>query len=376
MVKKIYFMVAALLLATTSSLAAASSSGADASEKDGLAQAWARMTLYENSDNTLIKKIALGGRLQLDNVWVNGHEPNENFSDLTWRRARFGLVANLSADINLVCKGDFQPDNELGDMYQKLTDAYIAWQPAQGPEIKILKQSAGFTLDGRTSSTKLQTLERNNLTGNLWFTEEYFTGVSVAGKAGGQGLYKVGLFASDGHPEIGIDDAGWFAILSLGYQTAKGQVILDYLYQHEDEKANTSNFEQVLSLSGSWEEGAWGLRGDLAFGAGYAELGQSDVWGAVVQPSYSLSAHTQAVAQYTFLASSGDNGLSLHKYDNKIVTARGDGYNELYGGINVYFYDHRCKWQTGLAWAKMDDEAADGGAYEGVTLSTGLRLYW
>jgi phosphate-selective porin OprO/OprP len=42
----------------------------------------------------------------------------------------------------------------------------------------------------------------------------------------------------------------------------------------------------------------------------------------------------------------------------------------------VYFYGHKFKWQTGLQYASMKDDADDGGEYKGWGLSTGLRFYW
>ena len=55
---------------------------------------------------------------------------------------------------------------------------------------------------------------------------------------------------------------------------------------------------------------------------------------------------------------------------------RGDEYNELYLGGNYYFYGHRLKLQTGLQFADMNDSANNGGAYSGVSWTTGLRVGW
>jgi phosphate-selective porin OprO/OprP len=42
----------------------------------------------------------------------------------------------------------------------------------------------------------------------------------------------------------------------------------------------------------------------------------------------------------------------------------------------VFFYGHKLKWQTGLQYTRMDDEADDGGEYDGWGITTGLRIYW
>ena len=70
------------------------------------------------------------------------------------------------------------------------------------------------------------------------------------------------------------------------------------------------------------------------------------------------------------------NGIRLATYESRIVPGRGDEYNELYLGANYYFYGHRLKLQTGVQFADMNDRANDGGAYSGVSWTTGLRVGW
>jgi phosphate-selective porin OprO/OprP len=58
------------------------------------------------------------------------------------------------------------------------------------------------------------------------------------------------------------------------------------------------------------------------------------------------------------------------------VDSRGDRVQDIYGGVNVYFYGHKFKWQTGVTYTSMDDSSEGGEDYEGWALSTGLRVYW
>jgi phosphate-selective porin OprO/OprP len=265
-------------------------------------------------------------------------------------------------------------------MYNRLTDSYIGWNPVNDTDIKVLKQSAGFTLDGATSSNKLLTLQRNNLTNNLWFTAEYFTGATIAGTYAEKGNYKVGLFSSDGSDGLSHFDASYFALLSFGYNFAtplglkNAAVRVDYVYNDEDEKSNTSDYSHILSLVTKWEQDKWALWTDLSAGWGYT--GESDMWGIVLMPSYDLSPHLKLVLRYTYLDASNENSLVLGRYENEIVEGKGDKYNEIYGGLNVYFYGQKLKWQTGLQYSTMRDHADDGGEYEGWGLTTGLRVFW
>ncbi|MDA9981607.1 hypothetical protein N9H39_02490, partial [Gammaproteobacteria bacterium] len=120
--------------------------------------------------------------------------------------------------------------------------------------------------------------------------------------------------------------------------------------------------------------GPWGLWTDLSGGRGYA--GQSDVWGLVLMPFYDFNPRLQAVLRYTFVTSGDENGVRLPRYAGEIVDGRGNDYNEIYLGFNVYFYNHKFKWQTGLEYAVMKDAASDVGEYRGYGLNTGLRFYW
>lgn len=352
---------------------------ADAAEDSVFDRIWRHATLYEDAGNPTIQKFALRGRLQVDSAWFDADEGE--FSDaFIWRRFRFGFKADLFQDWVVHVEADIDLDESLGDMYTRLTDAYVGWAPGDYLALKVLKQSARFTLDGATSSTKLLTMQRNNLSNNLWFTNEYFTGVGAEGKIDQRWRYRAGIYSSDGSPELGRFDAGWFTLLSLGYRFAgmpesdSGMIRVDYVYNDEDPNSATRDFSQVLSLVTQWKTGAWGLRTDLAGGTGYAA--QSDVWGVVLMPSFDFSPLVQTVLRYTYMSSTGDNGLQLTRYADRIVQGRGNEYNEIYAGLNVYFYGQKLKWQTGLEYDSMADAANDGGEYSGWGLSTGLRVYW
>lgn len=339
-------------------------------------KAWAYATLYHDEENKPVQKFALSGRLQVDAAFFDADQGD--FDDLRWRRFRFGFTTHLLNDFSMRLEGDF--DLNDGGRYQRITDGYIGWSPSDSWEIRVLKHSAGFTLDGATSSTKLLTPQRNNLTNNLWFTAEYFTGATITGTAAKRWNYKAGIFSSDGSNELSHFEAAYFTLLSLGYNFAgdleldNATIRFDYVYNQEDENANTRDFSQVLSLVTKWEQGDWGLWTDFSAGRGYAS--QSDLWGVALMPFYDITQHIQLVLRYTYLRSDDNNGLRLGRYENEIVNGRGDEYNEIYSGLNVFFYGHKLKWQTGLQYSNMKDSAGDGGDYEGWGLTTGLRVSW
>ena len=342
-------------------------------------QIWRHAELYKNdSEDAWLQRFALSGRAQGDYAWFDADEGD--YDDLRWRRFRLGFTSAMAGGVTVNFEGDFDLNNSLGDTYQRLTDAHIDWKASETMAFKVLKHSAGFTLDGYTSSKKLLTPERNNLTNNLWFTAEYFTGISVRGKLDKRLTYKAGLFANDDSDELGIDGASYFSMLSAAYSLAPdlgletARINLDYVYNDKDPEANTRDLSHVVSLSSQWAHNDWGLSTDLSAGDGY--YSQSDLWGLVVMPYYSFSERTQLVVRYTHLESDGDNGLRLNRYESSVVDGRGDDYDEYFLGLNLFFYGHRFKWQTGLHYTRMEDDADDGGEYDGWGVISGLRVYW
>ena len=337
---------------------------------------WSYAHLYQ-SDTGLVREFSLSGRLQADAIFFDTQEGD--FSETEWRRFRFGFKSHLARDWLVHVEGDFDLNAEPGTGYSRLTDAYVGWEPSPDRALKVLKHSAGFTLDGATSSKKLLMLERNNLTNNLWFTEEYFTGASVKG-SGEQWDYWVGVFSNDGNDELSKFDASYFTLTSLGYNWAErlgldnATVRLDYIYNQRDENANTADFSNVVSLTSKWEKGPWGLWTDLSAGRGYFD--QSDLWGLSLMPFFSLSERIQLVGRYTYIESEEANGIRFERYQKQVIEGLGDEYHDASIGLNVFFYGHKMKWQSVIQYTAMADKADDGGDHHGWGVATGLRIYW
>ncbi|NRB40900.1 MAG: hypothetical protein HRU20_20930, partial [Pseudomonadales bacterium] len=91
-------------------------------------------------------------RLHMDSAWFDADDGS--YSDLIWRRLRFGFTGKYG-DIASVLEADFNLNNDVGEIYNRITDAKVSWEMDSALQISLLKQSAGFTLDGRTSSKKL-----------------------------------------------------------------------------------------------------------------------------------------------------------------------------------------------------------------------------
>jgi phosphate-selective porin OprO/OprP len=345
---------------------------------DGYEKLWSHATLYQNADNPWLQNFRLSGRAQGDTVNFDADEGD--YDDTRWRRFRFGFTAGVLEQGTVRLEGDFDFNEDYRDSYNRLTDAHVDWSFGEGWNLVALKQSAGFTLDGATSSKRLLTPERNALTHNLWFTAEYFTGIDLKGPCAKGWKCRAGLYSSDGNDEFSNFNASYFSLLSFTRDLAglwtqdELSLRLDYVHNDKDRKANTRPFNDVVSLVGHWRQGPWGMSTDLSGGLGWDS--QGDVVGLVLMPWYQLSPRFQAVARYTYLHSSEHNGLRLNRYERDVTVGRGDEYQELLVGLNWYFYGHKLKWQNSLRYAHMRDEPDDGGEYQGWGLISGLRVYW
>ena len=344
----------------------------------GYDRVWAVTRLYTGDANSVFQSFVLSGRLQLDLAYVdNGDDDHGEFNV---RRFRFGFKTRFLQDFTIHVEGEFNPQ-EADPVYTRLTDTYVAWSPSKVAKLTLGKHSAGFTLDGMTSSKRLLTIDRSNLTNNIWFTEEYIPGVSVSGETEDLS-YFVGVFSSDAEdPEFGDFKGGEFYLVTLGHDFAnllaanEALIRLNLVYNEPDpDNSLTRLLEHITSLTFVYEKENWGFRTDLSSAIGYG--GQSDLLGLMLMPYRDLTDRLQLIARFTLVESEEVNGVRFARYERSIAGGSGDRYNEIYLGLNYYWYGHRLKIQNGLQYVDMRDRANDGGAYSGWSWTTGLRLSW
>lgn len=339
---------------------------------------WETFDLHVGDEGALVESLVLSGRFQFDHAYVDAD--HDTHSDLDLRRFRFGFKTRLRGNLTVHTEAEYDPNH--GDLnYLRLTDTYIAWAPSDALALTVGKQGASFTLDGQTSSKELIAVDRSNLANNLWFPEEYITGVTVGGEKSGI-VYEIGYFTS-GERDRGFGDSngGEFVLATIGHDFAEAFSADKALLRlnHVDNEADPLNtftrpFGRIVSLNFDFAQPGWGVRSDYTTGEGY--LGQSDVSGLMVMPYWNLGERMQIVTRYTWLESDEPNGVRIARYEREITAGNGDEYNELYIGFNYYWYGHKLKLQTGLQQVEMDDVAADGGAHEGWALTTGFRISW
>jgi phosphate-selective porin OprO/OprP len=177
-------------------------------------EAWDSMTFYKSDTNPVIQEFSFVGRYQGDYIHINGRgvvpgtpgKQDLHYDDYNTWRLLGGFKATLFEDVTMHVEADFKLEED--PVYNRLTDAYIGRSRSDELAIKVGKQSTGFTLDGKTSSKKLLTIDRSNLANNLWFSYEYLPGISFGGKHDNW-LYKAGVFSrGEEDREFGLFNGG------------------------------------------------------------------------------------------------------------------------------------------------------------------------
>jgi phosphate-selective porin OprO/OprP len=384
-------LVLAVLLATTANAVAQTSTNRSAPAPSNQTPAkpsappskydrvWNSFTnWYSDDTNPAIQRVVFTGRLHHDFVMVNADEGDHEESNV--RRLRFGNRITFLRKFLFHAEVEVNPQ-ERDPFYMRFTDLYVQWNESSRLALTVGKQSVPFTQEGATSSRELLTIDRSNLANNIWFGQEYMPGVSVSGTMTPWN-YRVGVYSAGVmNRELGNFRGGVFTLGVLGYDFAKKlgvrQALLtgNYLYQQPDaENTFTRRLEHIASAHFRLEERQWGVRTDVSRAIGY--LGQSDLWSVMAMPYVNATDKLQLVTRFTTVQSDDRNGVQLATYENRVVRGRGDSYNEWYLGANYYFYGHRLKLQSGLAYADMDDRANDGGEYSGVSWTTSVRVGW
>ena len=349
------------------------------SQKAAFDKIWKFADLYKNEKNDVIQRLQFTGRFQYEYANVDADQGSHH--EWNVRRLRAGAKAKLFRTITLHSEVELNPQ-ERNPVYLRFTDLYLMWSRNAELELTIGKQGVPFTMDGATSSKELLTIDRSNLSNNMWFPQEYLPGISVAGELS-KWVYHAGVYsAGRANRELGEFDGGVSTLVVAGYNFAESLDVDDALltanYVYQDPHRNntfTRRLQHVVSGNFKFAAKKWGVRADVSSASGY--MGQSDLWGVMIMPFVNvITPKLQIVGRYTYLKSEKPNGVLLASYENRAVAGRGDRYNEGYIGANYYFYGHKLKLQSGLQFADMNDIANDRGAYSGVSWTTGLRVSW
>jgi phosphate-selective porin OprO/OprP len=344
---------------------------------------WDTATTLVSDSTGPVLDLALTGRLQGDAY--SFRDENRSNEDIVWRRFRFGAKAKIAGDITLHSELDLNLNNgdsgnTWDDFYNRLTDTYIAWSPSKKAKVKVGKQSAGFTLDGATSSKKLIVPERNIVSENMWFGTEYFTGASLSGDIN-DWSYKVGGFSASGEEEFGHFDNGYFGLLSAGHKIGNGTLRLDYVYNDAKESDKgydngTRDLEHIVALVHKTKlNDKIGIWSDIAYATGMD--GMSDLFGGSIKPFYNITDEFQLVFEYAGVTSlDNDAVVNMSRYAARntppgVRRNKGETVHNLLAGFNWYLYGHKLKWHNAVEYnyAKNINNSSYG-------VTSAIRISW
>jgi phosphate-selective porin OprO/OprP len=357
---------------------ATQSSGQPETRPSAYDRIWRFTEWYDDKTNPVVQRVLFSGRFQHEFAAIDADEGS--LEEWNLRRLRLGPRITLFRTFTLHAEVELNPQ-ERDPLYLRFTDFYLQWSRSARLAVTAGKHGVPFTMDGSTSSKELLAIDRSNLSGNIWFPQEYMPGVSVSGRLS-PWIYRAGIYSPGGaNREFGEFDGSFFTLGVLGYDfkdaldANEATLAGNYVYQRPDQNNTfTRQLEHIVSLNFKFDRDAWGLRTDVSAAGGY--LGQSNLWGVMAMPFVNATDKLQIVGRYTWLDSDEANGVRLATYESRLVAGRGDRYTEFYLGANYYFYGHKLKLQTGLQHAEMEDRAGDGGAYSGLSWTTGLRIGW
>ncbi|VGO11666.1 hypothetical protein PDESU_00211 [Pontiella desulfatans] len=344
---------------------------------------WGYGTWYDNDEAKVMQNFGITGRLQGDAFSFNdGDLANE---DIVWRRFRFGFKGTFFQNLTLHAEMDMDMNEadsgEWDQFYNRLTDVYAKWKFSDAATLKVGKQSAGFTLDGGTSSKKLIVPERNIVAGNMWFGTEYFTGATLGGDVEDLS-YKAGVFSASGEPEFGHFDNGYFGLFSVGHKVGKGDLRLDYVYNGAEESDQgydngTRDLEHIVALVHKTKiNDNIGIWSDLSYAVGMD--GMSDLFGGSIKPFYDISDEFQIVLEYagvTSLDSEVDVNMARYASRNVAKTKVETAHN-LLAGFNWYLYGHKLKWHNAVEYNFGKNLGGTGADYNGYGVTSALRISW
>ena len=343
---------------------------------------WAAPVLYEDADNSTIQSFSLIGRYHGQYWAVRADQGDAR----DWENRR--MIAGFSSKWfqHFTLHAQMYINSGGGSIYDGLYQAYIKWSPP-GTDVSLSIGRLDYLFTGferSTSSKKINTIERGLLVNQIMPAE--VVGAHLLGRQG-RFSYQAGLFSRSIEEEFDDFDTGAAAMIGAGYDTAlffeEGSLHLDYLYNSRKTEGNAFRpYRHVASLWHKGKSGRLGMGMDLTAALPLDTDGY--VWGLTLESTWVLldemlgnSDPLQLAVRYQYATSSEDNGLHLQRrYEEKVTAGEGNNYHALYAGLNYYIYGQKLKLMLGGEYARMEDDADDGGDYRGWTWFGAIRTYF
>ena len=373
-------------------------------------RAWSGFTLYKDENNQVLQEFSLQGRLQVQSIFGENDGNSFNTSDYkdagndetVWgndieaRRARFGFKSkwfqNWKFDALFNVDVDGMDNTGSDTLYKDIYEMYVTYAQSDALNISAGKTKVRFSREQEISSNNILTFERTLLS-NLLFPGE-LTGVWTNGKGlADHWLYEFGVYGNDRQREFSDMDGGTIILAKIGYDYSEHvgleSAVASFHYMHNTEPgydspntpeyttAASPRFTDSFALTNEITQGRFGLTTEILYGVGDQDIGQSDVVGLTVIPSYYIATGLQLVGRLQVATCEDPDDLRVSsRYERLPITGAGstgrqsgNTYASAYAGINYYIYGHKLKLMNGIEYSHMG-----GGEYDGYTLMTGLRF--
>ena len=199
--------------------------------------------------------------------------------------------------------------------------------------------------------------------------------------------WHAGVFSRGIMEEFDDFDSGAAAVAGAAIDAPlwleQGKLQLDYLYNPGGSGGEAFEpYHHTVSLWHKGERGRMSMGSDITYADSLE--GGGHIIGLTLEPAWRLldavsgnNDPLQLALRYQYARSSMDNGLNLQRrYEGEVTEGQGDRYQAIYLGLNYYLYDHKLKFMLGGEYARMDDDADDGGEYRGWSWFGAVRLYF
>lgn len=376
---------------------------------------WSLATLYKDETNPILQEFALQGRAHLQ--WAEVNESGHHYDiddmdagandekylgdDVEVRRARFGFKSKWYNQYKFEGQFDLDPNFDydgtgpdiLPGFAKQIYDLYVTYAPSDAFNLSIGKTKTKFTREQEISSKEILTFERS-LLANALFPGE-LTGIWVNGKGiADNWLYEFGIYSNErasGFTSLASDN-GEIILAKVGYDYSQAvgwdSAVVGLHLMHNTDPGSTSGngngstgsrtspkFSNSISLNNDIVQGRFGLTTEMLWADG--DVGQSDVFGISIIPSYFIYDGLQVVARLQYASSSRANGLSLPGRYEAVIPGddKGDEYLSGYLGLNYYLYGHKLKLMTGIEYSAMDGNGPSGD-FDGYTAFAGMRFFF
>jgi len=354
--------------------------------------------VYVKPKSKFIEEVKLRGRIQwqwgyvvptTDGGFANvGGVPtrsNDNYSTFEIRRARIGIEAKLMNDFKAMVEINAVPGATV------LNEAYIQYKGTDAfqPLVGFVKPRYGY--EENTSSAKILTVERSNLTNTLATDQKI--GLAIEGEANiffySAGIYNnVDRSFGNGTQPDENDFGGTIPReVEYMYNVSGGLDFTDLVGFKLQLRADYVNAQSSPNLQGAAAPGVLYANGgtvgfayqhnvaaSIATGFGpfdfVAEFmggfqpnaggpfsTNANVYGFYVMPSYYIiPKKLQAVVQYTWMEGKGGAGFRApgrYASDAFFPNSFGDTYQAIYGGLNYYINGDDLKLMFGVEYSML-----------------------